>query len=105
MANDTIFCPKCSSILVPKNVGNRVKMACSCGYEAKSRDVILKEKVNVKKIEISQKKMPLPKTKATCEKCGNKEAYYWTVQTRSSDEPETRFFECVKCGHRWREYK
>lgn len=100
-----IFCPKCSSILVPKHTGTRIKMSCSCGYESRSRDVILKEKVKVKKIEIATKKMPLPKTKVTCGKCGNKEAYYWLVQTRSSDEPETRFFECVKCSHRWRDYK
>jgi len=26
-------------------------------------------------------------------------------QTRGSDEPETRIFECTKCGHKWREYQ
>jgi len=47
----------------------------------------------------------LPKTVATCPKCGNNEAYYWEVQTRSADEPATRFFKCTRCGHVWREYQ
>ena len=40
-----------------------------------------------------------------CDKCNNKEAYFWTSQTRSGDEAETRFFKCTKCKHTWREYK
>lgn len=39
-----------------------------------------------------------------CEKCSNNVAYWWTEQTRSSDEPETQFFRCTKCKHTWREY-
>jgi DNA-directed RNA polymerase subunit M len=39
-----------------------------------------------------------------CDKCGHTEAYWWTEQTRSSDEPETQFFRCTKCKHTWREY-
>ncbi|RLG67435.1 MAG: transcription factor S, partial [Methanobacteriota archaeon] len=33
-----------------------------------------------------------------------KDAYFLPVQTRAGDEAETRFFECVKCKHRWRAY-
>jgi len=29
---------------------------------------------------------------------------WWTQQTRSSDEPETRFYRCMKCKKTWREY-
>jgi len=39
-----------------------------------------------------------------CPKCGNDRAYFWTVQTRASDESETKFFKCTKCGHTRREY-
>ena len=46
----------------------------------------------------------LPVIAAICEKCGNKEAFFWTSQTRGADEAETRFFKCKKCGHSWREY-
>tara|TARA_Y100000310_G_C20650818_1_gene799312 strand:- start:76 stop:345 length:270 start_codon:yes stop_codon:yes gene_type:complete len=43
-------------------------------------------------------------SKEECPKCANIGAYWWTEQTRSSDEPETQFFRCTKCKHTWREY-
>lgn len=46
----------------------------------------------------------LPKTKIECESCGNGEAYWVLRQTRAADEPETRIYQCTKCGHKWREY-
>ncbi len=82
----------------------------SCGYSPRGKveNLILKEKVDLTKeqaIEVQDKKVEtLPKVKETCAKCKNKTAYYWTLQTRSSDESETRFFECTKCSHRWRVY-
>ena len=45
----------------------------------------------------------LPETEAECPQCGNDKAYYWLVQTRAADEPETRFFRCTKCKKVWRE--
>ena len=45
-----------------------------------------------------------PKTEIKCPKCGNPEAYYWLLQTRAGDEPETQFFRCTKCSHQWRNY-
>lgn len=87
------------------------KMNChSCGYSPRGKveNIILKEKTELDKeqqIEVLDKKVEtLPKVKETCSKCNNKTAYYWTLQTRSSDESETRFFECTKCRHRWRLY-
>ena len=46
-----------------------------------------------------------PIVAANCIKCGTKEAYFWTAQTRAGDEAETRFFRCTKCKHTIREYK
>ena len=46
----------------------------------------------------------LPIVEAECPKCGHTRAYFWTLQTRSADEAETRFFRCVKCKYTWREY-
>ncbi|GAH37902.1 unnamed protein product, partial [marine sediment metagenome] len=40
-----------------------------------------------------------------CKKCGNEKAFFWTVQTRSGDEAETKFFKCTKCEFTWREYR
>ena len=106
---NNLFCQKCGALMILDN--NKKKMSCkSCGYSPRGKpgNLILKEKTKLSRdqiIEVQDKKVEtLPKVKETCEKCGNKNAYYWTLQTRSSDESETRFFECVKCGHRWRLY-
>ena len=54
---------------------------------------------------VETKTVTLPKTEETCPKCGNGEAYWVLRQTRGADEPETRIFECTKCGHKWRDYQ
>ena len=46
-----------------------------------------------------------PEVDIKCPKCKNKKAYFWTLQTRSSDESETKFYKCVKCTHTWRVYR
>lgn len=92
---------------MPKEDGRKNKLACSCGYSSKeSKGLELKESLKKeKKIEILDSDVEvMPKTDEECPKCKNKKAYFWTVQTRAGDEAETRFFECVKCKHRWREY-
>ena len=105
-----MFCPKCGSILVPNEPGKKSKLVCPrCGYKSKDKkSLIIKERVKLdrdEKIEVVEQKVEtLSKVAIDCEKCGNKKAYYWMVQTRSSDEAETKFYECTKCGRRWREY-
>ena len=102
-----MFCPKCDAILVVKKKGGKNVLSCTCGYVSKEKeDIIIKEKnKNESKIDVIDKKIEvLPKTKEECGECGNKEAYYWLVQTRAGDEAETRFFKCTKCEHTWREY-
>jgi len=54
---------------------------------------------------VETRSVTLPKTEETCPKCQNGEAYWVLRQTRGSDEPETRIFECTKCGHKWRDYQ
>ncbi|MBK30002.1 MAG: hypothetical protein CMB49_04730 [Euryarchaeota archaeon] len=39
-----------------------------------------------------------------CPKCDCREVFSELRQTRSSDEPETRFLTCKACKHGWREY-
>jgi len=103
-----MFCPRCQSILIPKKIGKKTQMTCSCGYKEKNKvTLIMEEKVENKgkKIEVVDKKVEtLPKTKEDCPKCRNHEAYYWLVQTRAADEAATRFFKCSKCSHTWRAY-
>jgi DNA-directed RNA polymerase subunit M len=63
--------------------------------------------VEIKKSEpevIEDKQIGLPTARVTCPKCKNNKAYWWIRQTRAGDEPSTRFYRCVACGHVWREY-
>jgi DNA-directed RNA polymerase subunit M len=100
------FCPKCGSVLVEK--GKALKCAhCSYTSKAKATKLKVSEKIEEKQdIGIVKKRETdvFPVIAATCTKCGNKEAYFWTSQTRAGDEAETRFFKCTKCEYTWREY-
>ncbi len=103
-----MFCPKCGSILRLRDKGGKKVLYCSCGFtknlEKDDSTPIKETVVGAKKIEVVENIETNPKIKATCERCGNNIAYYWTQQTRGADEPETRFFKCTKCNHTWREY-
>ena|SRR3989338_4436703 len=100
------FCPRCGSVLEEK----RKKFGCvRCGYVSKNKiKIISEEKISAgKEVGVVREKDTdvFPTVPEICSKCGNKEAYFWTSQTRAADEAETRFFKCTKCKHTWREYK
>lgn len=102
-----MFCPKCGSLLTQKRDGSKVFLGCSCGYVLKSGSLEVKEEVKSVSSEIEvvdSSEESLPETDADCEKCGNKVAYFWLVQTRAGDEPETKFLKCTKCNFTWRDY-
>ena len=83
-------------------------MVCSCGYEQEqSEGAKVKENIEDKsEVDVVDKEVedPSPEIEAECPECGHNKAKFWTVQTRASDEPETKFFRCVKCNHTWRDY-
>ena len=84
-------------------------MGCNCGYVAGDVGIIhttISEKsAQSKEIHVMDNIETKPIVDAHCKKCGNKQAYFWSIQTRASDEPETRFFKCTACKTTWREYK
>jgi transcription factor S len=96
MEMEVEFC-ECGGMMIPQ--GNNIKCR-SCG-------IIKEKKMEAKIVSQSEKKdvVDLPKTEKQCEQCGNNEAYFWLIQTRSSDEPPTQFFRCTECKFVWREYK
>ena len=105
-----MFCPDCSSILVPKKDGKKIDIVCSCGYVSqKKQPMLVKEKIQLSKIDqievVDKSVETLPKIREECPKCKNMQAYYWLVQTRAADEAATRFFKCTHCSHTWREYR
>ena len=99
-----MFCPKCKALMYP--LGNDI-VCRKCGYKKKktgSNIVVEKqEEKEVTLIEDKDKTNVLPKTKIKCPKCDNNEAFWILRQMRGSDEPESRFYTCTKCGHKWRE--
>jgi len=99
------FCPKCGSVLITK----RKNSSCPrCGYTKKgvvnlSTKEKIKEKSEIAVLKKDFKTEPIVNEK--CPKCGHEKAYFWMVQTRSSDESPTKFFKCVKCGYTKRDYR
>ena len=100
------FCPRCGSVLEEKK---KNYVCVRCGYVSKSKlKIVSNEKIKERQEigVVKEKDIDVfPLVANTCPKCGNKEAQFWTSQTRSGDEAETRFFRCTKCKHTWREYK
>ena len=106
-----MFCPKCRSLMFPKNW----KLVCgnaSCGYE---RDVNEKDSAKssysnpskarpMETLVLDEVSQTLPKTAVECPKCGYYEAFWIMRQTRAADEPTTRIYRCAKCSNTWREY-
>ena len=104
-----MFCPKCGSIMMPKKADGKVIMSCSCGYkDSKESDGKIKEEVKKKSAEIEVVDKNYSGdilVDIECPKCAHGKAFFWTIQTRASDEPETKFYKCEKCSHTWRDYK
>ncbi len=108
------FCETCGTKLVVRYQKDQASRLCpKCGFtETIEREAVLSETVEKERgaepitvIDIEAGKIrTLPTTEIDCPKCGNEEAFWWTVQTRGADESPTQFFRCSKCGYVWREY-
>jgi len=81
------FDPKTGKLILPKRIEQDAE-----------------EREDIAVIDKSAEDETLPTCEFSCEKCANKVAYYWISQTRASDEPETKFMKCTKCGHIERDY-
>lgn len=100
------FCQKCGGIVLVKDG----KAACaSCGHRInKKLKIEASEKISKHEtiaVIDEEAANTYPEVDMPCPKCKNKKAYFWTQQTRSSDESETKFYKCTKCGHTWRKYR
>lgn len=102
-----MFCPNCKRLMRPDKAKS-VWRCGSCGTEVplgKGKEVGRSEAVGREMSVLEEKQSTLPTAEEECPKCGNSTAYWVLRQTRGADEPETRIFECTKCGHKWREYQ
>ncbi|MFW9940050.1 MAG: transcription factor S [Candidatus Thorarchaeota archaeon] len=106
------FCPECSNLLRKKIENGKAYLVCKCGYQ-EFLEISIDQEVVQKKREALDKNLIIvntedkisvyPIVKNTCPKCDHNEAETWQIQIRSSDEPSTHFFRCVKCKYSWRE--
>ncbi len=100
------FCPECE-VRLKKSIKSSA-ICPKCGYSestAKETKKETKEELSALNIvEGDEGKETLSTIKIDCEKCGNNEAVWWMLQTRSADEPTTQFYRCTKCSHTWRNY-
>lgn len=102
------FCPNCEVRL--KKSDQSTSLSCpKCGYseiqnkqKEKPGEENTKSDLNI--LDENEGKEALPTIKIECEKCGNDEAVWWMLQTRSADEPTTQFYRCIKCSYTWRNY-
>jgi DNA-directed RNA polymerase subunit M len=103
------FCPSCEVRL--KN-DNGLLSCPKCKYVKEKIDGHAKEKSKevdseflvMEESDLKQSKALESTVRIDCEKCHNQEGVSWTFQTRSADEPETKFYRCIKCNHTWRDY-
>jgi len=102
------FCPKCEVKLKNGDSGLQCPL---CGYiegqKVKQTKKIIDEEepdFSLLAFEGTEGEDTNPTIKLDCEKCGHDEAVWWMFQTRSADEPTTRFYRCQKCKYTWRDY-
>jgi DNA-directed RNA polymerase subunit M len=105
------FCDKCGAMMIPSSDedGSRFLKCRSCGHKKKLKGKLtvshrIEKTPRDKIVVVDDDSIPMPVTKAICPKCGNNDAYYWTVQTRRGDEGATEFYRCTECKHTWRNY-
>ena len=103
------FCPNCDIRL--KKTSGSTKLECpKCHYAEGDTTKPEEQKISEEPqsdfmvLDENEGKDVLPTIEIECEKCGNKEAVWWMLQTRSADEPTTQFYRCTKCSYTWRNY-
>jgi len=100
------FCPKCD---VRLRAGEGSLVCPKCGHAEGGAPEGTKRPEpaaaqGFKVLDESEARGPESTIEKECEKCGNGEAVWWMLQTRSADEPTTQFYRCTKCSHTWRDY-
>ena len=107
-----LFCPTCSNILLTeKTIDGDFQFFCkTCPYTFKVENKI-EYKMKLERKEVDDVLggpdawKDAAKTKTRCPECKNEEAYFFSIQIRSADEPETTYYKCTNtdCEYRWNE--
>ena len=107
-----MFCPTCGNLLSVQSE-MQMKFQCQvCPYKyIIHKQIKIREHPPKKKLddvlggEEAWAAVQTTEYEGGCEKCGNTKAYFRMQQTRSADEPTTRFYRCTngKCTYQWKE--
>jgi|TARA_B000000475_G_scaffold265902_1_gene255018 DNA-directed RNA polymerase subunit M len=126
-----MFCPECGTLGFMEANGNIRCTNYTCGYEgplagkdgkgAEFTDPMTGETIDLSKASTSSETsslrhlnevVPVDVAQGTlwvgdylCPKCDADRIFVVLMQTRSSDEPETKICTCESCGHKFREYQ
>ncbi|MAV57351.1 MAG: RPA12/RPB9/RPC11 RNA polymerase family protein [Candidatus Thalassarchaeaceae archaeon] len=126
-----MFCPECGTLGFMEPNGNIRCTNYTCGYEgpltgkdgkgAEFTDPMTGETIDLSKarssgeaknlkhltevVEDEGGKGVLRVGDIRCPKCDKNEIFVILMQTRSSDEPETKICTCKNCGKKFREYQ
>ena len=68
-------------------------------YEAHFQKKLTKEMIQLQ----DQANMQNTSGMFSCGKCKSECTTYFSLQTRSADEPMTNYITCMKCGHKWKD--
>lgn len=105
------FCPTCGNLLLVEQSATFRFFCQTCPYvhninSAISRKVPLQRK-EVDDVLGGQEawKNAEQTSTALCPKCSGTKAFFFSLQTRSADEPMTIMYRCSNhdCAHRWNE--
>eukprot|EP01061_Rhynchopus_euleeides_P004203 TRINITY_DN13493_c0_g1_i1.p1 TRINITY_DN13493_c0_g1~~TRINITY_DN13493_c0_g1_i1.p1 ORF type:complete len:108 (+),score=27.55 TRINITY_DN13493_c0_g1_i1:60-383(+) len=105
-----LFCPYCATLLLLEQVDG-LRLYCNiCGYRCGiTEDITVRTEMKNRPVFdlLSEGGAWRHATKVTAQcksvECDGDNAYFFEVQTRTAEEPKTKFFKCVSCSHRWRE--
>jgi len=106
----TNFCNECGGLLIIPKISKESITCKICGSEYQQEDLSQRE-IITKKINENKKYKKILRdvgpmiTDGTvvCEDCGGTDISYTSKQTRSADEGQTIFYECVACKHCWQQ--
>jgi transcription elongation factor S-II len=96
-----------NSYLLPKVISGEIKGESLVHLSPQELFPERWEKTIQENNELLKKQVEGSKARATtdmflCGKCKKRECTYYEQQTRSADEPMTKFISCVNCGHQWK---
>mmetsp|Transcript_466 Transcript_466/g.660 ORF Transcript_466/g.660 Transcript_466/m.660 type:complete len:111 (-) Transcript_466:110-442(-) len=104
------FCPTCANLLVIEiGTQSTVAFRCrTCPYIYKIEEKVTHKQMLARKevddvLGGEEAWKDVEQTDELCPACSHGRAYFRQMQTRSADEPMTRFYRCTKCEHNWKD--